>query len=108
MSEAKSGDHNANFGKTFTAEIVAKLSEAKIGQNYPNYNKTGENHPASKKKFVYSSHLETKETILYKTFDSCTEAAIYFDCSNATISYYLNKKKLFKKHWILSTFALKE
>lgn len=108
MSEAKTGKNNPNFGKFFSAEIIEKLSEAKIGENNPYYNKTGENHPASKKIFVYLSHLETKGLILYKSFETCTEAAKHFKCSNATISYYLNKKKLFKKHWILSTSLLNE
>lgn len=59
--------------------------------------KIGKNHPMSKSVFVYSFDLETKETILYKTFDSCTEAAKFFDSSSRVISYYLDKNKLYKK-----------
>jgi len=107
MSLAKSGKNNPMFGKFLTAELITKLSKAKIGENNPYYNKTGEDHPASKKIFVYLYHLETKETTQYKSFETCTEAAKYFKCCNATISYYLNKNKLFKKHWILSTSEFK-
>jgi len=55
----------------------------------------------SKKIFVYSFDSETQMTTLYKFFDSCTEAAKFFNCSSRVISYYLDKNKLYKKKWIL-------
>jgi hypothetical protein len=47
--------------------------------------------------YVYSFNSESKSSILYKEFSSCSEAALYLDCSNATISGYLDKNKLYKK-----------
>jgi hypothetical protein len=48
--------------------------------------------------YVYSFNSESKSSILYKEFSSCSEAALYLDCSNATISGYLDKNKLYKKN----------
>jgi hypothetical protein len=44
---------------------------------------------------------------LYKSFNNCSDAAKEFNYSNATISNYLDKNKLYKKKWFLfSTFLL--
>jgi group I intron endonuclease len=115
MSEAqksidRSGENNPMFGKT--------------GENHPMFGKTGENHPmfgkchsaeskqkmsealfgnknASKMVYVYSFNSETKEAILFKCFNSCSDAALYFDCTTRSISNYLDKNKLYKKQWKL-------
>jgi len=109
----RTGENHPNYGKTHTSETKAKISEAmsgknhpmfgRTGQNSPMFGRTGENHPASKKIFVYSFDSDTKETILYKSFLSCSEVALYFNCSARTISSYLNKNKLYKKQWILTS-----
>jgi hypothetical protein len=80
MSQAKTGDkhpmfgktgENApNFGKTLSEKTKAKMS---IAKSY--------NNPMSKKVFVYSFMLGTKVTILDKSFNTCAEAAKYFNCS---------------------------
>jgi hypothetical protein len=59
-----------------------------------------------KKVFIYSFDLETKENILYKSFNTCIEAAKYFNCSTRTLSNYLDNKKLYKKQWLLSSSLL--
>jgi len=68
------------------------------------YNRTGENHPMSKKVFVYNTlDSDSKALILHKSFNTCAEAAKYFDCDIRTISNYLDKNKLYKNQWILSS-----
>jgi hypothetical protein len=66
----------------------------------------GEKNPISKNVFVYSFDSETKDIILYKSFNTSIEAAKYFDCSTRNLSRYLDKNKLYKKLWILSTSKL--
>lgn len=120
MSEAKKGENSLMFGKTgekhpFFGKIHSEESKAKI--SLANSGKThlpgtiakisealsGENNPMSKNVFVYRFDPETKETILYKSFDTCIEAASYFNCSRRNISRYLDKNKLYKKQWVLSS-----
>jgi group I intron endonuclease len=110
MSVAKLGDNNPNFGKNLSAETKAKLSEAIKGITRSAETKAllseinkGENNPMSKKVFVYTFDSDSKGLILHKLFDTCSEAAKELSCSNSTISYYLDKNKLYKKQWILST-----
>jgi group I intron endonuclease len=86
MSEALSGENNPMFGKTHSTETKVKMSEAKI-----------------KKVFVYSKDSVSNELILFKSFNSCDEATKFFDCSKSSIYNYLDKNKLFRKQWILST-----
>jgi group I intron endonuclease len=100
----------AHQGKVKSAEIRAKMSQAKSGNNHPMF---GKSHSAetlvlmslanSKMVFVYEFNSKTKETILFKEFSSCAEAALYFDCTTRSISNYLDKDKLFRKKWILSS-----
>jgi hypothetical protein len=108
------GENSPMFGKKHSAGTLAKMSEAKSGKNHPMF---GKSHSAesltlmslakSKMVFVYSFNLETKVTLLFKSFDSCSDAALYFDCTTRSISNYLDKDKLFRKKWILSS-AMKE
>ena len=93
ISKALSGENHYNFGKTHLAQTLALMSEAKMGNK----------NLMSKKVFVYSFNLEMKETTLYKSFDTYTEATKHFNCSNATISKYLNKNKLYKNQWFLTS-----
>jgi len=57
----------------------------------------------SKKVFVYSFDFLSKETTLYKSFENYTEASKYFYCNKRTLFNYVDKNKLYKKQWILST-----
>ena len=111
----RSAEKNPFYGKIHSPDSLVKMSEAKFGtknpmfgrtgENNPKFGKTGENHPKSKKVFVYSFDLETKEIILHKCFGTCTEATKFFNCSNSTISKYLDKNKLFQNKWILTSSA---
>jgi len=110
MKESKGGQNNPMIGKSHTPETKAKMSKpksaitkAKMSISQKSINRTGNYNPMSKKIFVYSFDPETQVTILYKFFDSCTEAAKFFNCSSRVISYYLDKNKLYKKQWILSS-----
>jgi group I intron endonuclease len=96
ISIAKKGESHPMFGKSHSIDAVTKISKAKIG----------ENNPMSKNVFVYSLNSETQETTLYKSFNTCIDAAKYFDCSTRNISRYLDKNKLYKNKWILSSFEL--
>jgi NUMOD1 domain len=62
----------------------------------------------SKNVLVYSFDLETKDMVLYKSFNTCIEAAKYFDCSTRNLSRYLDKNKLYKKQWILLSSLVKD
>jgi group I intron endonuclease len=106
MSEAKKGENHPMFGKTHSIETIGKMSEAKIGKTRSAETKALISLSLNKKIIVYSFDTEMKETIFYKSFDSRTETSKYFNCCNATISRYLDKNKLFKKQYILSTFLI--
>jgi hypothetical protein len=88
-----------SIGYKHSEESILKMSNV----NNPMFGKTGINHPTSKKVYVYIIDLDSKDPILEKSFNTCTDAAKFFDCSLRQISYYLNKNKLFKKQWILSS-----
>jgi group I intron endonuclease len=85
------GENNPMFGKTHSAETLAKMSSAL----------SGEKNPMSKKVFVYSLDSTNNTTVFLKEFNTCKEAAKYFNCSSRTISNYLDKEKLYKKEWML-------
>jgi group I intron endonuclease len=108
MSQAHSGENHPMFGKSHSAESLEKMSKSqrsidRTGENNPMFGITGENHPMSKKVFIYEFYSKTKDTIFYKELSSCAEAATYFDCTTRSISNYLDKNKLYKKQWILSS-----
>jgi group I intron endonuclease len=114
-----SGVNNPNFGKNLSAETKAKLSEAFSGENHPMFGKThsvetttkmseaqekvnrsSSNNHMAKKVYVYSND---NPITLILTFNTQTEAANHFKCSNATISFYIDTNKLYKKKLILSS-----
>lgn len=74
-----------------------------MSESQKSIDRTGENHPMSKKVFLYKFDKETQEMILDKSFNTSTDAAKFFKCSTRTISNYLNKNKLYKKQWILTS-----
>ena len=104
--------------KILSAE--AKLREANLGTSNPMYGRTGDNCPfygqthsaeskvkisltKSKKVFIYSFDSVSNEITLYESFNNYTEATLYFSCSRRTLSNYIDKNKLYKNQWILST-----
>jgi group I intron endonuclease len=87
------------LGRTHSSETILKMIKARTAEKNPNFGKY-------KKVFVYSFDSVSNEKTLYKSFDKSLEVALYFNCTRRTISRYLDKNKLFKKQWILSTFEL--
>jgi group I intron endonuclease len=69
---------------------------------------SGINNPMSKKVFVYSLDPETQEIKLYKEFNTRIETTKFFNCNKGTILNYLDKNKLFKKQWLLSSSLISE
>jgi group I intron endonuclease len=116
MSEAKAAENNPMygktgethpmFGKTHSIEAIKKMSEARKGILKTEEHKIKISKSMSKNVFVYSFDLETENKVLFKSFNTCIEAAKYFDCSTRNISRYLDKNKLYKNPWILSSFEL--
>lgn len=115
MKQSKGGGNNPMSGKTHSVDTLTKMSQpkseitkAKMSESQKSINRAGKNNPMSKKVFVYSFDSLNQETILYKTFDSCTEAAKFFDSSSRVITYYLDKNKLYKKEWILLSSLVRD
>jgi group I intron endonuclease len=117
-----SGENNSFFGKTHSAETVAKMRKIqrsinRTGKNNPMYGKSlsistkalmskakiGENNPASKSVYLYSIDPVTKNLTLINFFNTCSDTAKYLNFSIRTLSNYLDKNKLYKNQWILST-----
>jgi group I intron endonuclease len=96
FSIAKQSKNHPMFGKSHSLDAITKISQAL----------SGENNSMSKSVFVYSFNLEIKDFILYKSFNTCIDAAKYFNCSTRSISRYLDKNKIYKKQWILFSSEL--
>jgi group I intron endonuclease len=100
-----SGENHPLFGKSHSAESLAKMSVAKSGENHPMF---GKSHPAETRAkisaaqgtaiYVYSSNDST----LINTFPSSYKAAEHFNCAKSTILRYIKSAKLFKGEYILS------
>jgi len=103
-SEAMKGKGHPFFGKAHTADTLTKMREAKTGENNHFFGKAHTPETLAKfhkKVFVYSLDEALKESILIKSFDSCSDAAKFFNCSTRVISYYIDKNKLYKNQWML-------
>jgi len=98
MSEALTGKNNPNFGKTFSTEIKAKMSEAHKGKVHSAEAKAKMSLAKGDTIFVHDIHGS-----LLITFSSTREAGKYFNSSHSTISNYVKNGKLFKNQWIFST-----
>jgi len=117
-----SGENNSFFGKTHSAETVAKIRKIqrsinRTGKNNPMYGKSisistkalmskakiGKNNPASKSVYLYSIDPVTKDLTLINFFNTCSDTAKYLNFSIRTLSNYLDKNKIYKGKWVLST-----
>lgn len=90
ISEAIKGK---NLGKSHSPETLRKMVLASKGKN-------------NKKVFVYTKDPVTNKTILYKCFDSCSDAAKELKRANSAISRCLDNGKLLQKKWLLYSKAL--
>jgi len=79
------------FGRSHSSKALEKISLA-----------------MSKKVYVYTAFgIDTVNSLsLYKSFNSCSDAAKELNCSNSTISVYRDTKKLLHNKWILSSSLL--
>jgi group I intron endonuclease len=115
-----SGKNHPLFGKSRLPETIAKISNAMIGKIHSAETKAliGKVHKGkcvsaetkalmslakNKIVFVYTLDSDSKDLILYKFFNSCIDAAKFFDCTTRTLSRYLDKNKLYKNQWIFSS-----
>jgi group I intron endonuclease len=103
----RSGESNHMFGKSHTEKSKLLMSEGqkkidRTGENNPMFGiaKSGEDNPASKKVFVYSS---CTPTILSHEFVSYSEAGKHFSCHRSTIARHLKSGKVFQGNWLLSS-----
>lgn len=90
------GENHPLFGKTHSKETRILMSLAKKG--IPKSEAHIEN--MCKKVYAYSS---SNPTILINTFISRVDTAKHFNCSVSVIYYYLDKEKVFKDKYILSS-----
>lgn len=90
LSEAKSGKYNPMFGKTHSTETKLKMSLIKLGKS-------------SKIVYLYEKN---NLSIVFKDFSSRIEAVKYLECSRASLNRYLDKNKVYKDKWILSSTKL--
>jgi len=98
MSISKTGINNPFFGKSHSLETLQKVSNSLKGKNHPRFGKFGGDNPISKKVYVY----ELNEPLPILIFNSQSEAAVYFNSNNSTISRYVISGKLYLKRYILS------
>jgi group I intron endonuclease len=101
MSEARKGDKHPLFGKFHSAETKAKISESHKGKTYSADTKAKMSAAQGTVIFVYDL-----EGTLVNKYSSARKAAINFDSTGTTILKYASSGKVFKEKWILS-FTLK-
>ena len=89
----RTGKNNPIYGKSISISTKALMIKAKIG----------ENNPASKSVYLYSIDPVTKDLTLINFFNTCSDTAKYLNFSIRTLSHYLDKNKIYKGKWILST-----
>lgn len=94
---------NAMTGKTHSAETKALIGKVHKGKCLSEETKALMSLAKNKTIFVYTLDSDSKGLILHKFFNSCVDAAKYFDCTTRTLSRYLDKNKLYKDQWILSS-----
>lgn len=118
------GKNHPLYGKTRLPETKARISKAITGRTHSVETKVliGKVHKGKcisaetkalmslakyKTIFAYISDTDSKGLILYKFFNSCTDAAKHFNCITRTLSRYLDKNKLYKDQYILSSSLIK-
>jgi group I intron endonuclease len=92
------------YGKSPTPETIAKMSEAKTGENHPMYGKTHTTEVKAKMSATLGTAIYVYDLngTLVNTFNSARKAAEYFNSNHVTIMKYVKNKKLYQEQWILS------
>lgn len=91
-------EKNSMFNKTHSAETKLTMSQMKIGKPRSEETRLRLSLTNSRKVFIF-----TNEKKIIKDFNSYSEAAEYLNCSIRTLSRYIDKNKLYKKQFYLST-----
>jgi group I intron endonuclease len=109
-----------NLSKEDTLQLILEREQHYLDTLNPNYNlnptagsRLGSKHSAetrakmslakNKRVFIYSFDSLSNKKTLHKSFDNCSEVSLHFKCGLRTLSRYIDKNKLFRKEWILST-----
>lgn len=93
----RSGESHPFFGKKHTEESKVKNRLSNIGKTRSIETKIKIGLASTKSVFVYS----LEEFNLHISFNSCKDAAEYFNCTQRSISKYLDKDIVYKKKWLL-------
>jgi len=103
------------LGFNHSDETIAKIREAKIGENNHMFGQTGDNHPRFGK--IHSAEAQVKMSIakgggtiyvyaslgtLVNSYSSARKAADYFNTNHHTIIKYTRNNTLFQGKWYLS------
>jgi group I intron endonuclease len=90
-------------GKSPTPETIAKMSEAKTGENHPMYGKTHTTEVKAKMSATLGTaiYVYDLDGTLVNSFSSARKAAEYFNSTHVTIMKYIKNKKLYQEQWIL-------
>jgi len=114
----RTGDNHPMYERKHTKESIAKMSEAQR-----NINRTGENHPRGMLGRTHSVETLAKmsiakgttiyvyssdKSLLINTFFSLSKAGEFYKAGKNTILKYAKNGKLFRGHWILSTFLIEK
>jgi group I intron endonuclease len=105
IREALLGKNSPNYGKSFSKNTKALMSKAKSGENNPMYGKTPSAETIKKLSIAKGGGIiyvyDIHGTLVY-SFSSGRKAAEFFECHNQTIMRHIKNQKIFKKQWILS------
>jgi hypothetical protein len=97
---------SSSLGNKHSEEVKLKISLRQKDKKGENHQRFGKFHTeetkakTSKKVFVYSND---NPLILLFEFTSFTNAAKHFNCSQQTMTNYVDKNKLYKDKWLLLT-----
>uniref|UniRef100_UPI0030E18AC6 hypothetical protein n=1 Tax=Dematophora necatrix TaxID=2751867 RepID=UPI0030E18AC6 len=100
----KESKNNPMYGKVHLQETKLKISESKKGKPRTEETKLKISLTSSRKLYLYTNDTTSSEKkVLFKLFDNYSAAAEYLNCSTRSISRYVDKDKLLKKKWFLTT-----
>jgi group I intron endonuclease len=109
MSEAKVGDNNPNYRKSISEDTKALMSKAKSGENNPMYGKSFSADIVTKLSIAKGGNIiyvyNADKSLLVKSFPSARKAAEHFNSNHSTIKKYALNGEIFKEEWILSLSA---
>lgn len=108
MAEANSGENHPMFGKIHSAGTKAKMSVAKVGESHHMFGKLLPAETKTKISITKGTAIYVYDIdgLLVDSFSSVRNTAEFFDCHHQTIMRYVNKDKLLKNKWKLTTILI--